>query len=432
MSTANEKRISFVTLGCAKNEVDTAHMQNKLYDAGFLLEEDPAAADAIIINTCSFIQAATEESLATIFDLAELPSVRESRVPLIVAGCMPARYGEDLKTELSEAQIFIPCDKEADVVRILCDTLKCEPLKTGAADLPERCITPSAYLKISDGCSRCCTYCTIPAIRGPYHSFSLESILEEADKLVACGVKELVLIAQDTGLWGKDLPQASSLAFLLESLATRHPDVWLRVLYLQPEGITDDLLKTMARYDNICSYFDIPLQHVDADILRAMNRRGSFEETKSLVAHIKKTLPDATLRTTLIAGFPGEDEEAFGLLCDFVEEDLFDYVGVFPYSQEEGTRAAELSDQLEEDEKLVRAQTIRDVADALGTARVAQRQGSIYDVLVLGREEDGQLFGRAQCQAPEVDGVTYLNEGVEGEVRKVRIVDTLLYEMEGE
>jgi ribosomal protein S12 methylthiotransferase len=218
----------------------------------------------------------------------------------------------------------------------------------------------------------------------------------------------------------------------MAGLADRHPDTWFRVMYLQPEGVTDELLDVMARHDNICSYLDIPFQHVNERILQAMNRRGSRTEYEQLIAHIRDVVPQVTLRTTVIAGFPGETDEDFEELCEFLEDADLDYVGVFPYSREDGTRGAELPDQIDEDVKIERAQQVRDIADALSEARVARRVGQRIDVLVLGREEDGQLFGRAQCQAPDVDGVVYLEEGTVGEMRTVAIVDTLLYEMEGE
>ena len=249
---------------------------------------------------------------------------------------------------------------------------------------------------------------------------------------VAKGAREIVLIAQDTGRWGQDFEEPSSLAALIGDLAQRYPSIWFRVMYVQPEGITDELLKTIADRDNICSYLDIPLQHVDKSLLHAMNRAGSREKYLTLAERIRAAIPDVTLRTTLIAGFPGETEDQFEELCDFVSEGLFDYIGVFAYSREEGTAAYELPGQIDEDIKAERAQTLRDLADASCTPRIAQRVGREMDVLVEGIEEDGQLFGRAMCQAPDVDGETYLTEGNVGDIVRVRIADTLLYEMEAE
>ncbi|MCL1796864.1 MAG: 30S ribosomal protein S12 methylthiotransferase RimO [Eggerthellaceae bacterium] len=418
-------------------------MHEKVSAAGFSVSEDVAACDVVIVNTCSFIQAATEESIEAILDIAELDAVREGKTKLIVAGCMPARYGTELEEELGEVCAFVPCDKEGDIVEIIGKALGIEASQgiqgvqgaqgvlDKAAEKRARPDKPWAYVKLSEGCDRFCSYCTIPLIRGRYHSFPFEVIANEVARVVEHGAKEVVFIAQDSGRWGSDLPDKQSLATLLEAFARRYCDIWFRVMYVQPEGVTKELLDVMAAHDNICSYLDIPLQHVDADLLQAMNRTGSYREFRDLLALIRLRIPDITVRTTLIAGFPNESEEAHQALCDFVEEAAFDYVGVFPYSREDNTKAASLPNQLDEDTKLARAQKIRDIADAVSVARVAQRIGKTYAVLVCGHEEDGQLYGRAQCQAPDVDGVVYLERGEVGEVLCVTINDTLLYEMEG-
>ena len=347
---------------------------------------------------------------------------------------MPARYGEDLEAELTEAGAFVPCSREDDIALVLAGVIgEASPGTEGApanGEAGERGPV-SAYVKISDGCDRFCSYCTIPYIRGRYRSFPLDDVRAEVAAKVAAGVREIVLIAQDTGRWGADFEEPSTLAALVGTLAEEHPGTWFRVMYLQPEGLTDEYLEAVAAHANVCDYFDIPLQHVDAGILRAMNRTGSRDEFEALLARVRRRIPDATLRTTLIAGFPGETDDQFEDLCAFVEDAGFDYVGVFPYSREEGTRAFDLPGQVDDDEKADRAQRLRDVADAVCAPRVAERIGREFDVLVEGREEDGQLFGRAMCQAPEVDGVTYLEAGEVGQVVRVTIGDTLLYEMEG-
>ncbi len=433
------KSVAFVTLGCAKNEVDTEHMRERVADAGYALADDPADADAIVVNTCSFIQAATEESLEAVFEAADLPNVANGRAALVVAGCMPARYGADLEAELVEAGAFVPCSREDDIALVLAETIgKADgegAAPCAASSAVEGSPAPrgpvSAYVKISDGCDRFCSYCTIPFIRGRYRSFPLDDVRAEVRKQVDRGVREIVLIAQDTGRWGADFPEPSTLAALVSTLAEEHPSTWFRLMYIQPEGLTDELLEAVASHANVCDYFDIPLQHVDADILRAMNRTGSRADFEALAARVRRRMPDAALRTTLIAGFPGETDEQFEELCSFVEDADFDYIGVFPYSREEGTRAHDLPNQVDEDEKADRAQRLRDLADAVCAPRVAARIGRELDVLVEGREEDGQLFGRAMCQAPEVDGVTYLEAGEVGDIVRVRVEDTLLYEMEG-
>ncbi len=429
-------RVCFVTLGCAKNEVDSANMKKRALSAGFRLEEDPSRADAVVVNTCSFIQAATEESLEAIFEVAGLDNFERGDAKLVVAGCMPARYGEDLAEELTEAAEFVPCSKEDDIAAVLRRVLGVDPSRGDGALGPDAVAEvdgqPSAYVKISDGCDRFCSYCTIPYIRGRYRSFPLAEVLADVERHVSAGAREIVFIAQDTGRWGDDFDEPSSLAKLLAAAAEAFPRTWFRVMYIQPEGVTDELLDCVAAHGNVCPYFDVPLQHSDAAILRAMNRRGTREDYEALVARIRERVPGAIVRTTLIAGFPGETEEQFDDLCSFVEEADLDYVGVFPYSREDGTRAARMDCQVDEDVKQERAQTLRDVADAVSCARVAKRAGQEMDVLVLGCEEDGQLFGRAMCQAPDVDGVVYLDAGEPGQVVRARIVDTLLYEMEGE
>lgn len=428
-------RISLITMGCAKNEVDSAAMARALSEAGYDTSASPDEADVVIVNTCSFIQSATEESLEAIFEAAALPAVERGDAALIVAGCMPARYGDDLAEELTEARAFVPCSKEDDIVAVVDGILGyvrgTEPLPR-AASAPAQAGPVFAYVKISDGCDRFCSYCTIPAIRGRYHSFPFEDIYREVERARADGAREIDLIAQDTGRWGQDLPGDRDLAWLVNELSEAFPDTWFRVMYLQPEGVTDALLSVMATRDNVCPYLDIPLQHVSAPLLRAMNRAGSAEKFHELIERIRAAVPDITLRTTLIAGFPGETDEQFEALCDFVAEEPFDYVGVFPYSREEGTAAFDLPGQLDEEEKAERAQVLRDAADACCVPRIAERIGRVMPVLVEGCEEDGQRYGRAQCQAPEVDGVTFVSEGEPGDVVEVVIADTLLYEMEGE
>jgi ribosomal protein S12 methylthiotransferase len=427
-------------MGCAKNEADSAKMASQLEASGLRVIDNPQAADAVIVNTCSFIQSATEESIEAILDAADLPKVQAGQAVLIVSGCMPARYGESLSDELSEVNSFVACSEEDNIASVVTQTLKqagIEPslnLASLSQDSSAEGVTGAtfAYVKISEGCNRWCSYCTIPLIRGRYYSFSEENIFENVKQQAQSGVREIVLIGQDTGIWGLDFDTPSSLAQLIDHLATAFPQTWFRAMYIQPEGITDELLDVISKHNNVCSYLDIPLQHVDSEILKNMNRRGSREKFVELINHIKQKLPNITLRTTLIAGFPGETEAQFEDLLDFVNEGHFDYVGVFPYSREDGTKAAEMPGQIDEDEKLYRAQQLRNAADAVCSANISARIGSRVSVLVEGSEEDGQLFGRTMQQAPEVDGVTYIDFGAIGEVVETTICDTLLYDMEGE
>ena len=421
-------QVSFLTLGCAKNEVDSASMQERLMQAGYEIVNIDAPSDVIVVNTCSFIQPAIEESLDAIFDIAAQEAVLTGDTKLVVAGCLPSRYSDDLAGELSEADRLVPCSKEDDIVEVIDELLGRHSV---SHSVPLRfSYAPSEYVKISDGCDRRCSFCSIPSIRGHYHSFSYGEIEQDVDNKVAGGAREIVLIAQDSGIWGRDLRPRETTASLLSRLATRHPDTWFRVMYLQPSGLTDELLDVMASHGNICSYFDIPLQHCDPEILHSMNRSGSRAEMEQMIERIRSCVPGVALRTTLIVGYPGETEDQFEELCDFVAEAGFDYVGIFAYSPEEGTKAATLPNQIDDETKQERLQELRDVADAVSAQVISQRVGHKMPVLVLGQEEDGQLYGRAQCQAPDVDGVTYIDAGDPGTIVDVEISGTLLYEME--
>lgn len=419
--------VAFLTLGCAKNEVDTADMQEALVSAGFDIVDINDPADAIVINTCAFIQPAIEESIDTILEIAGLEEVASGSTKLIVVGCMPSRFGEELIPEFPEVSHFIPCANEDSLVDVVSQALQNPNVESRTVEFS---YNPSEYVKISDGCSRHCAFCTIPSIRGPYHSFTFDSIYSDIAQKVKGGAKEIVLIAQDSGMWGLDLEPRESLASLLRRLASSFPTTWFRVLYLEPVGVTDELISVISEYDNICNYLDIPFQHCDSAILKSMNRSGSRKEFERLIHRIRQSIPDITLRTTLIVGYPGETDEQFEDLCDFISEAQLDYVGVFAYSREEGTKAASLPDQIDEDTKQERLQTIRDLADAVSAQKIAQRIGEKVNILVLGAEEDGQLYGRCQSQAPEVDGVTYIENASIGQFVSATITDTLLYEME--
>ena len=427
--------VCFVTLGCAKNEVDTRHMKQRLMSAGYSICEDTSLADVLIVNTCTFISEATEESIDTIFGIIGPDKTGfdgDFHGKLVIAGCMPSRYGIDLHNEFAEADAFLPCADEENVVSVIDELMGIQEKEPVGLSIVDEAIPVSAYVKISDGCNRFCSFCVIPYIRGRYHSFTFEQIDSEVLQLIGRGVKEIVLIAQDTGIWGSDFKEKDSLANLLSRLASEYPQTWFRVMYTEPEGVTEKLLDVMLENQNICRYLDIPIQHVSPIVLKAMRRSGSSEKFDDMVKHIRSRIPDITLRTTLIVGFPGESEEEFDGLCDFVADGLFDYIGVFPYSREEGTLAYDLPDQIDEDTKIERARVIRDIADNVSSAKIAANIDKVLDVLVEGTEEDGQIYGRCMCQAPEVDGVTYLASGNIGDVLKVRITDTVMYEMEGD
>jgi ribosomal protein S12 methylthiotransferase len=462
--------IAFVTLGCAKNEADSNNLRALVRNAGLLETSEPAEADFILINTCAFITAATEESLDAILEAAELESVKSGRSKLVVCGCLPARYGDELAAELPEVAAFVDVSHEGEIMEVLSglgargavgsdvqlsaqtvlwESLSKgdEPASVGFVDSLVSNTTdtdfainrqPWAYVKISDGCSRKCSFCTIPMIRGPYHSYSFEQINLQIADLVNQGVKEIILIGQDTGIWGNDLDSAQpkTLAKLLDTLANKYPETWLRVMYLQPQGINEDLLNVMAEHNNICSYLDIPLQHANAKVIREMHRSGNGKKYLDLITKIRAAVPGVTLRTTLIAGFPGETRADARELEQFIETAKFDYVGVFCYSQEQNTQAGERTDQVPMRTRKARLQRLRDVADRVGFEQADTLYDSLQKVLVCGQDEQG-IYGRTQGQAPEVDGVVYLTgKAVEqlrfGDIVSVKITDTICYDLYAE
>ena len=385
----------------------------------------------MVVNTCSFIQAATEESIDVIFEICGLDNFSSGSAKLIVAGCMPARYGDDLQDELQEAQAFVPCSREDDIVEVLCGVLGVCPQTPSDGFVSPYAVSAASYVKISDGCDRFCSFCAIPYIRGRYHSFSYEEVRAAVAERVDEGVREITLIAQDTGRWGEDFENPSTTARLLDGLASEFSDTWFRLMYIEPQGVTDELLDVISAHDNVCSYLDVPLQHASESVLRAMNRRGSAKSHRELIERIRLRVPDITLRTTLIAGFRGRRRR---ISRNSANSSKRSNSITSACSRTLGRKALvrRISGQVDEEVKIERAQRIRDISDAIGESHVSAHIGKTMDVLVLGREEDGQLFGRAMCQAPEVDGVVYLEEGTVGDIVKVRIEDTLVDEMEGE
>ena len=436
--------IALVTMGCPKNEVDSLNMRIALEDAGFAFIDEVEGADIAIVNTCAFLQAAVEENIDLILEISALDGFAERGGKIVVTGCMPSRYGEELQQALPEVSAFLACSDESSIVEVVESLLEGSETPYKPAFAPEgitcsQTMLPplsegpsSAYIKIADGCNRFCSFCAIPYIRGRFHSYPYEKICKDVSDARLRGAREIVLIAQDTGIWGTDLGGDFDLAWLVGSLANEFSDLRFRIMYLEPDGVTDRYLDVVAAHDNVCDYFDIPMQHCVPEVLKAMNRRGNANEFLSLIEMIRTRIPDAAIRTTLITGFPGETDAQFDELLEFVEAAEFDYVGVFPYSQEDGTKAALLPDQVDEDTKLARAQAVRDVADSISTARIAQRVGSVCDVLIEGAEEDGQLFGRSYFQAPEVDASVYVDSGKLGDIVTVRLIDSLFYELEGE
>ena len=436
-------RVLFVTLGCAKNEVDTDRMRALLLAAGFEEAEDSADCDVAIVNTCSFLASATSESIEATLDLAEAAADGVRQRPIVMCGCVPSRYGEALEEQLPEVSAFVRADEEDGIVEVVRSVLGLDATPDPAPELAGRVLRTiegaSAYVKISDGCDRYCAFCAIPYIRGRYHSRGEDEILAEVLELMEGGVREVVLIGQDTGIWGSDLPGERSLPWLLRRVAdvVRPYHGWVRVLYLQPEGMTDDLVAAIRDTPEVLNYIDMPIQHCNAQVLRAMNRKGSAAEIAAVFDRLRTEIPGMVLRTTGLVGFPGETDDQFEELVDFVREQEFDYTSVFAYSREEGTAAARAKGQVDEEVKLERAQRLFDLAEDLGFAATARHVGEVTDVIIDGTEEtdDGiELIGHAWFQAPDCDGAVHIAEGeaTVGEVVRVRLVDSFCYELVGE
>lgn len=408
-------KVGMVNLGCAKNQVDGEMLLAALKKDGFEPVDDAALADIAIVNTCGFIESAKKESIEEILELAQLK--QEGKIKkLVVTGCLSERYQQEIHKELPEVDAVLGIGANGDIATYLKKMMKGEfveafPEKSkmplcGARELS----TPSwsAYLKIAEGCDNHCTYCAIPMIRGGYRSRTIESIEEEAAALVQNGAKELVLIAQDTSRYGIDLYGKYSLATLMRRLCKLPGLVWLRVLYCYPDSITDELLSVMAEQEKIVKYIDLPLQHASGRVLKAMNRRGDRASLTALMRKIREKVPGVTLRTTLITGFPGETEEDFTELAEFVKDVRFDRLGCFAYSREEGTPAAELPGQLDEEVKAHRAEVIMDLQNRLMEERGAGFIGKTVTVLCEGFDRYAECwFGRSVMDAPDIDGKVF-------------------------
>ena len=421
-------KVGMISLGCAKNQVDGEMLMASLQQAGFELVDDAALADIAIVNTCGFIESAKKESIEEILELAQLK--KEGRIKkLVVTGCLAERYREEIHKELPELDAVLGIGANAEIA----GHLK-RMMEGGFVELT----TPSyfAYLKIAEGCDNRCTYCAIPLIRGGYRSRTMESIEGEARFLVQNGAKELILIAQDTTRYGIDLYGEYSLSKLLRRLCKIDGLHWIRVLYCYPDSITDELLDTMACEEKIVKYMDIPLQHASGKILRAMNRRGDRESLTSLMKRIREKVPGVILRTTLITGFPGETNEDFTELMEFVKEVRFDRLGCFAYSQEEDTPAAELPDQIDEDVKERRAEIVMQDQMEIMEEQRKRLVGQTLEVLVEGFDRYAECwFGRSAMDAPDIDGKVFFSvsekKPVLGSFVKVEIEDCMDCDLTG-
>ena len=436
--------IVYITLGCAKNEVDTDRMRSLLTAAGYAEADSAEDADIAIVNTCSFLASATSESIETTLQLASEVEGGVRACRIVMCGCVPSRYGDDLPSELPEVAAFVRSDEEDGIVSVVDGVLGIEREEPAYIPQVKRTIEgATAYVKISDGCNRFCSFCMIPYIRGRYHSRSAESIISEVKDLVAGGVREIVLIGQDTGIWGNDFkdenavgPKNLSELLCAVAAAVRPEHVWVRVLYLQPEGMSDELIATIRDTPEVLPYIDIPVQHCSERILKAMNRSGSRTELEDLFDRLRAEIPGMVIRSTGMVGFPTETDEEFEELMEFMDRVGFDYTSVFAYSREEGSRAAQMEGQVPEEIKLERAQTAMDLAESLGFAATAAHVGEVAEVIVDGVEdgENGpELIGHAWFQAPDSDGAVHLevDEAAVGDILKVEFTDSFCYELVG-
>ncbi len=420
MNVGKPLNLHIVSLGCAKNLVDSEVMGGLARKAGIVLTDQITQADFVLVNTCAFINPAKEESIETILSIAREKQRQGLNFKLVVAGCLAQRYGRQLLRDLPEVDLFIGTGEVGRVVRHL-QTLAAGPKRVAVVSNPDFLMTSdherilpegafSANLKIADGCSNRCTYCAIPDIRGPARSREPEDILREAQSLAKRGIKELLIIGQDTSAYGRDLKSRPSLSGLLEELASIDGIRWIRLLYSHPAHLSAETLSVMARRDKICRYIDLPVQHIDDTLLAAMNRRADADQIRSVISQARVMMPDVALRTSLIVGFPGETPKRFERLIAFVRETKFDHLGVFTYSREEGTAAAAMPSRISEKEKERRRDIVMNEQAEISLAINRTLIGSTQEVLIEGKSDrpDYVYMGRCRRQAPEIDGVTYL------------------------
>ena len=431
--------IALISLGCPKNQVDADHLCHALLAAGHTTTADPAEADVILINTCGFIESAKQEAIDTILEAVQL---KQGAHPpkVVVTGCLAERYREEIQKEIPEVDATIGIGCNADIAALVARALDGEKVEAFAkkTDLPLEGLrvisTPRhyAYLKIAEGCNNRCSYCAIPLIRGPLRSRRLEQVLEEARWLASEGVKELIVVAQDVTAYGDDLGRNQTVE-LLDALNQVEGIHWIRLLYAYPERVTDDFIAAMARNDKVLPYLDLPIQHINSEILRSMNRKGDRETVLSAIRRLRAGIPGLTLRTTLIAGYPGETEEQFEELCEFVKETEFDRLGCFAYSQEEGTPAARM-EQLPLSVREERAARIMEIQAGVMARKQEEKLGAELEVICDGLDEETGLYAcRSAADAPEIDAIVYVNSPdlplEEGGFYRVRVEESDVYDL---
>ena len=437
-------KILFISLGCDKNLVDSEVMLGMLTSKGYEITDDENEADVVVVNTCCFIGDAKEESIHNILEMAELRKAGDIKA-LIVTGCLAQRYKEEVQTEIPEVDAIIGTTAIDAIVETLEDVLAgqghnhIEDINRTPVYDKSRIVTTGghyAYLKIAEGCDKRCSYCIIPKVRGNYRSIPMESLLAEARKLVEFGAKELILVAQETTLYGKDLYGEKSLPRLLHELCKIDGLYWIRILYCYPEEITDELIETIRTEEKVCHYLDIPIQHASDNILKRMGRRTNQAELRDMIARLRERIPDICLRTTLITGFPGETQEDHEELKEFVDEMEFDRLGVFTYSPEENTPAAEMADQVPEEVKEERRDELMELQQEISYDRGQDRIGQELLVMIEGKVADESAYiGRTYGDAPKVDGYIFVQTGellMTGDFAKVRVTGALEYDLIGE
>lgn len=437
MKKIRPDKLHIISLGCSKNLIDSEVMSGLLSQSGRQLVGKSEEADVVIVNTCAFINPAKEEAIEEILTLAEEKKKGRREFRLIVAGCLAQRYGKELLTQIPEVDLFIGTGEVANIVRHINGLDKEKASRAAVITKPDflmnsqhaRILSSTAastYLKISDGCSNCCTYCAIPSIRGKARSRQPADILREAASLVDRGIKEIIITGQDTTAYGRDLKSRPQLSELLSDMAKIRGIKWLRLLYAHPAHITTDVLEAIAAGKKICRYIDLPIQHIDDGILKAMNRKVTSAQISDVIAGARRIIPDVAIRTSLIVGFPGETQRKFDRLLSFVRSTKFDHLGVFTYSREEGTGAAELKSQIPEKEKELRREIILNEQAAVSRAVNKTLIGKDLEVLIEEKSDrtDFAFMGRCRRQAPEIDGVTYVKTGKAqiGSIARCRII----------
>ncbi len=435
--------VGIVSLGCAKNMLDAEHMAYNLREEGYELQPDAALADVAVINTCGFIESAKQEAIETILEFVALKEEKRIKA-IIVTGCLAERYREEILKEMPEVDAVLGIGANEllgeTIRKVLSSNTGIEMYgdKYSLVIGGRRIVSTEtyAYIKIAEGCSNHCTFCAIPQIRGKYRSRPMQSIIDEAKWLAKVGYREIILIAQDTSRYGEDIYGTQKLAELLKELCKIDGLKWIRTLYCYPERITDELIDVVASEPKCVKYFDIPIQHCCDRVLKRMNRRSSEAEIRELVAKLRARIPNVIIRTTIMTGFPGETEEEFEKLCEFVKEMRFDRLGCFAYSQEEGTPAAKLDGQLDEGEKNRRAEIITQEQMLISDQMTAEMLGKVYEVVVEGYDRYAECwFGRSANEVPEIDGKIFFTSTIPlkvGDYQYVRITDTMDYDPIGE